>query len=87
MKAIPQPHIDSFNFMLDEAFPLLVQGLEKQEFEFNGHDITMWIETAHINRPTLRASRQDGSAEEVTPAECRQRHCSYKGDLQVLIIN
>ena len=98
-KRIAQPHIDSFNFMVDAGLDLAVANLEPVEiplYDVNSggggaddddegadkNTLNVWIDSASISYPT----KSDDSADQrIFPAECRERHISYNGALNVVV--
>jgi DNA-directed RNA polymerase I subunit RPA2 len=93
---IAQPHIDSFNFLIDAGLDMAVANLAPVEVplydlndaaaaeaagvEVQRDTLTVWIDSVSIGSPT----KSDDSADQrVFPAECRERHTSYNGALNV----
>ena len=91
---IAQPHIDSFDFMLDAGLDMAIANLAPVEIPLydpqdpeqvrNPHKdtLTVWIDSATVGFPT----KSDDSADQrIFPAECRERHISYNGALNIAV--
>ncbi|XP_077291956.1 RNA polymerase I subunit Rpl135 [Arctopsyche grandis] len=86
LQCLGQPHVDSFNFMSTKGMKLAIQDLLPVEFELpNQQKVSLWIENATINRPSVPLGSIGISKQEINPSECRQRHGTYKGRLDIIL--
>ncbi|KAL9968326.1 hypothetical protein ACROYT_G026687 [Oculina patagonica] len=80
------PHIQSFNFMLEEGLSLAAQAIRPQEFLLsNGQKATIYFTDASVGVPTLSENNLHASQMKVFPSECRERGATYKAKLQVTL--
>ena len=107
---VAQPHVDSFNFMLEEGLDMAVANLPPVEIPLydplqqqkkaladgsdndsdgsddedagNRNSLSVWIDSAMIGYPT---KSDDSTDQRIFPAECRERHISYSGALNVVV--
>ena len=82
------PHVDSFDYFLDEGLRLSVAALEPQEVDHPsgepGSTIRFWFDSVAIAKPT----RTEPGALDIKPLypnECRERGSSYKASIQAVI--
>ncbi|KAK2570429.1 DNA-directed RNA polymerase I subunit RPA2 [Acropora cervicornis] len=81
-----KPHVESFNFMLEEGLLLAVQGIHPQEFLLaNGNRVTMYFTDATIGVPVLSEKNLHAMQYKVYPSECRESGTTYKAKLQVTL--
>ncbi|XP_068747280.1 DNA-directed RNA polymerase I subunit RPA2-like [Montipora capricornis] len=86
LQGLVRPHIESFNFMLEEGLSLAVQGIHPQEFLLaNGQRVTLYFTDASVGVPTLSERNVHATHYKVYPAECRERGTTYKAKLQVTL--
>eukprot|EP00794_Sanderia_malayensis_P003438 gene3438-3933_t len=77
------PHIDSFNYMLEQGLSIAVKDISPQEFILpDGKKVALSFADASIGIPTI----PDGcyaSTLKLYPSECRERASTYTGKLQI----
>ena len=82
LESLGDPHVGSFNFMLDKGLNYAVEDLDEIEFllppECGGQKITLKVEDARLNSPHVPGGTKVYT-KEVYPTEARQRGMSYKG--------
>jgi len=85
LQHLGRPHVESFNFMLDEGMKTALKDLKPLEFEIpeTKARISLWIADATISKPTISAGKMLAKTREVYPTEFRQRGGSYKGRLTI----
>uniref|UniRef100_A0A182P955 DNA-directed RNA polymerase subunit beta n=1 Tax=Anopheles epiroticus TaxID=199890 RepID=A0A182P955_9DIPT len=75
-----RPHIDSFNYMLDEGIDDLLYRLEPLCFELeNQNRIKLRITDINIAPPTVPMMLVEVAEKRVFPSECRQKPDTYAG--------
>uniref|UniRef100_A0A182Y5R7 DNA-directed RNA polymerase subunit beta n=1 Tax=Anopheles stephensi TaxID=30069 RepID=A0A182Y5R7_ANOST len=75
-----RPHIDSFNYMLDEGIDDLLCRLEPVIFELaNQNRVTLRITDIRIASPTIPVTMFEAAEKRVFPTECRQKTDTYAG--------
>ena len=87
LKALFGPHVDSFDYFVEEGLARCVAGLEAQEVEHpnGGPRLRFWLESAKINRP-LSTGHGDLDAKALLPSECRERALSYRGQVRAILV-
>ena len=84
IQALIEPHVGSFNFMLEEGLEFAVRSITPMTISIaNQPKMTLWIESASVGTPTIRQSGDDEKP--LYPSECRQRGISYLAPLSVTI--
>ncbi|OQR94074.1 DNA-directed RNA polymerase I subunit RPA2 [Thraustotheca clavata] len=84
LQKLVEPHVASFDYMIDEGLDLAVQNIAPMAIDVgNGNKMTIWIESAQIGYPTSDASSNHAKA--LLPSECRQRGISYTAPLVVTL--
>lgn len=80
------PHIDSFNYMLEEGLADCVKSILPIEFELvPGERVKLHIEGITINAPQVPVSCITAKNKKIYPSECRQRAGSYTGACTVTV--
>uniref|UniRef100_A0A182NE81 DNA-directed RNA polymerase subunit beta n=1 Tax=Anopheles dirus TaxID=7168 RepID=A0A182NE81_9DIPT len=75
-----RPHIDSFNYMLDEGIDDVIQRLDNLFFDLpNQNRIKLRIADITIAPPAVPASMVEAVEKRVFPSECRQKMDTYAG--------
>uniref|UniRef100_A0A182Q1G0 DNA-directed RNA polymerase subunit beta n=1 Tax=Anopheles farauti TaxID=69004 RepID=A0A182Q1G0_9DIPT len=75
-----RPHIDSFNYMLDEGISEMVHLLDPLLFDLaNQNRIKLRIADVTIAPPTVPSSMVEAVEKRVFPSECRQKNDTYAG--------
>ncbi|EGD78089.1 RNA polymerase [Salpingoeca rosetta] len=84
LRDITRAHVESFNEFISHNLPLAVEDLEPVMFDVNDQTVTTRIVGCSIGAPSLN-SRVVSAQTDITPAECRQCHVSYKGNITLEI--
>eukprot|EP01116_Phalansterium_solitarium_P017485 TRINITY_DN4314_c0_g1_i2.p1 TRINITY_DN4314_c0_g1~~TRINITY_DN4314_c0_g1_i2.p1 ORF type:complete len:1147 (+),score=392.00 TRINITY_DN4314_c0_g1_i2:142-3582(+) len=77
-----QPHIQSYNYFLGDGMRLIVENLDKVEYEYQGHTLTWWIEEVNFSFPCRPGSSDD---DKVFPHECREARITYGASMYARI--
>ena len=78
------PHVDSFNYLLEEGLNKAVCGIHPIKFTLgSGDKIEISIESAEIREPRVPDGMLGVKNRKIYPTECRQRGSTYKGLLTV----
>ena len=75
------PHVESFNFMLDQGLSLMVNDLDPLEFSLakTNKRIKLYITECRLEKPKVPPNTLGATDARVWPTEARQRGTSYKG--------
>eukprot|EP00039_Didymoeca_costata_P006993 m.95259 g.95259 ORF g.95259 m.95259 type:complete len:1143 (+) comp13484_c0_seq4:183-3611(+) len=82
LQTITKAHVDSFDFMINEALPQAVSDIFPVEFEADGRNIVLSYNEVTIGQPS-EIGKDDVIERSNLPAECRERRISYRGRLNV----
>ncbi|XP_033111120.1 DNA-directed RNA polymerase I subunit RPA2-like [Anneissia japonica] len=83
LQNLTEPHIQSFNYMLEEGLMLAVQNMQPIQFSIpSGARVTLSFQSASIGTPTVAKDNKFASTLKVFPAECRQRGITYSAKIQ-----
>lgn len=86
MQSLGVPHIDSFNYMLEDG---LFQGIKDSTPVYltlpNDDKIVLWLDDVHIYKPAVPSGTIGVKNFKIYPTECRQRGGTYKGKIIVRI--
>ncbi|XP_031556701.1 DNA-directed RNA polymerase I subunit RPA2-like [Actinia tenebrosa] len=86
MQDLVRPHIESFNFMLEEGLSLAVQGIPPSELmTAGGQRVSVYFTDASIGVPTISDTNVYSSQMKIFPTECRESGSSYKSKIQVTV--
>ncbi|XP_053675721.1 DNA-directed RNA polymerase I subunit RPA2 [Anopheles nili] len=86
LENLGRPHIDSFNYMLDEGIVDLLHYLDPASFQLpNGNRITMQITDISIQKPTINFDDINVADKRIFPSECRQKSDTYNGMCTIMI--
>lgn len=84
MQSLGTPHVDSFNYILEEG---LFQGLKDSTPVYltlpNNDKVVLWLDDVLIYKPTVPSSTIGVKTYKIFPTECRQRGTTYKGKIIV----
>lgn len=84
LQSLGIPHIDSFNYMLEDG---LLEGLKDGPPVYlalpNGDKVALWLEDTCIYQPTVPTGTIGVKSYKIYPTECRQRGSTYKGKIIV----
>eukprot|EP00049_Salpingoeca_infusionum_P002414 m.56554 g.56554 ORF g.56554 m.56554 type:complete len:1175 (+) comp11566_c0_seq6:1231-4755(+) len=83
LKTITEPHLKSFNFMLNECLPLAVADLDPVTIEVGSETVTLSVTNCVLRHPS--ATGGTGLYRPLVPSQCRQRRISYKGEMVITI--
>lgn len=74
------PHVDSFNYLLDEGLNKAVSEIYPVQFTLgSGDKIKLWIESAQLRDPRVPDGTIGVKSRKIYPTECRQRGSTYRG--------
>lgn len=86
LQTLGAPHVESFNYMLDEGLQDCVKNICPIEFEIiGGERIRLHIENITITPPQAPASCITVKNKKIYPSECRQRAGTYTGPCTVTV--
>ncbi|KAF6208467.1 hypothetical protein GE061_016923, partial [Apolygus lucorum] len=85
LASLGKPHIDSFNWMLDEGLDLAVADLRPVEGVVNDSTFKIWISSAEVKSSAVPPGFMGVRTPEIWPTECRQRAATYGGRLTVQV--
>ncbi|XP_043275867.1 DNA-directed RNA polymerase I subunit RPA2 [Venturia canescens] len=82
LQILGKPHIDSFNYMLDDGLENSMKEVLPVHLTLANNDkIALWIEDATIYQPMAPTGTIGIRNHKIYPTECRQRGSTYKGKL------
>ncbi|XP_028028172.1 DNA-directed RNA polymerase I subunit RPA2 [Bombyx mandarina] len=86
LQSLGAPHIDSFNYMLDDGLKFAIADLLPSEFELpSGEKVKVTIDEAAFAKPNVPMDTVGVKSQVVLPTECRQRAATYKGELKIRV--
>ncbi|XP_014250350.1 DNA-directed RNA polymerase I subunit RPA2 [Cimex lectularius] len=85
LQSLGAPHVDSFNYLLDEGLDLICKDLTPVEIEVNNSTVRLNITEIQLLPPTVPPNLIGVSKQEVWPTECRQSASTYKGRLIIKV--
>ncbi|GBP19313.1 DNA-directed RNA polymerase I subunit RPA2 [Eumeta japonica] len=86
LQCLGAPHIDSFNYILEEGLELARADLVCPEFELpTGERVKISIDQAAFSKPNVPVQAVGVKNQKIFPTECRQRAATYKGDFKIRI--
>lgn len=86
IKDITLPHIQSFNYMLDEGLAKAIADIPQRELKLSSGDtLHFWVEDAVIGKPMKSALDGQASDPRLFPSECRERGMTYAAPLMVTV--
>ena len=81
-----KPHVESFNFFVDQGIDLAVAGLQSYSIPENKEQniprVRYWFDSVRVTKPVKNDSSKD---HRVFPVECREGQGSYQGELRATI--
>ncbi|CAH1963354.1 unnamed protein product [Acanthoscelides obtectus] len=83
LQILGEPHVKSFNYMLEEGLAAAVEDLNPVEFMLNERKVKLMISNYTIANPCLPFGTICVKDTNIYPSECRQRAATYKGKLFV----
>lgn len=81
LQQLGDPHINSFNFLIDEGLDLIVNNLDPVEFQLNDTTVKFVLNDLTLNSPEVPLITIGVKDRAVFPSECRQGGSTYKGHL------
>ncbi|XP_055597552.1 DNA-directed RNA polymerase I subunit RPA2-like [Uranotaenia lowii] len=86
LASLGTPHIDSFNYMLEEGIDDVIRNLEPMVFELpNKNRVRLQITDCSIANPTVPMSMLNVREKRIFPSECRQKNETYTGMCTITI--
>nr|XP_019540879.2 DNA-directed RNA polymerase I subunit RPA2 [Aedes albopictus] len=80
------PHIDSFNYMLEEGIDDVIRRLDPMEFELpNKNRVRLRISHCSIAKPTVPLNQINVKEKRIFPSECRQKNETYSGMCTIVV--
>ena len=74
------PHVESFNYLISEGLEDCIRNIRPIEFVLPNEDrVKLEVVSCSISKPVVPPSNIHVKDRRVYPAECRQRHDTYKG--------
>lgn len=84
LQRLGAPHIDSFNYMLEDGLCKAVKDNPHVYIHLPNKDkVALWIDDVSIDQPSVPSGIIGIKTHKIYPTECRQRGCSYKGKITV----
>ncbi|XP_060854584.1 DNA-directed RNA polymerase I subunit RPA2 [Rhopalosiphum padi] len=84
LQELGTPHIDSFNYMIEEGLNLAISDLLPVEFDTKGkYRVKLTLLDATIHQPRVPSGSLGVKSHSIYPLECRQRHGTYSGRLEI----
>ncbi|XP_072933735.1 DNA-directed RNA polymerase I subunit RPA2 [Epargyreus clarus] len=84
LQCLGAPHIDSFNYMLQDGLKAAIADLIPAEFELpKGERVKITIDEAAFAKPSVPIEAVGVKSQRVLPTECRQRAATYKGEFKI----
>ncbi|CAM9517529.1 unnamed protein product, partial [Scytosiphon promiscuus] len=82
-RSLVAPHIDSYNFFLEDGLSEAVKDLPPQVMQLGegGPLLKLWVEGVTVGYPGKK--NEDSASSKLTPRECRERGLTYQGALLV----
>ncbi|KAG8229889.1 hypothetical protein J437_LFUL009753, partial [Ladona fulva] len=82
LQTVGKPHVESFDFLLEEGLSQAVKDLDPEEVELpDGSIIKLQLTNVELYSPRLPDSYMEQKSFKINPSECRQRKGTYKGRL------
>ncbi|XP_023247009.1 DNA-directed RNA polymerase I subunit RPA2 isoform X3 [Copidosoma floridanum] len=86
LQVLGKPHVDSFNYMLEEGLSGTIKNLTPVYLTLpSGDKIELKFEHVSISRPAVPSGTIGVSNSKILPTECRQRAVTYKGRINAKI--
>lgn len=84
LRSLVKPHVDSFNFCVEEGLSLAIASLNAEEIDAKPDKglppVKFWIEDAKVG---YHRKMDDTVSSRTFPSECRQAGTSYEGPLSI----
>ncbi|GAB6027162.1 DNA-directed RNA polymerase I subunit RPA2 [Chamberlinius hualienensis] len=86
IQGLSKPHVDSFNYAMNEGLTCAVEGLSPVEFKLpNESKVSLIIENASVAKPMSDPSTLYKLDTRIFPSECRLNGTTYKGRLTLVV--
>ncbi|CAG9824766.1 unnamed protein product [Phaedon cochleariae] len=85
LQRLGDPHIKSFNYMLDKGLSKAINDMTPIEFTLNDRKIKLMIGDYSFAKPAVPFGTIGVRNNAIFPTECRQRSATYKGKLMVTV--
>ncbi|CAL8147571.1 unnamed protein product [Orchesella dallaii] len=88
LEALATPHIESFDWAVDEGLKLALKELPDISFELPNTSkdrISLKITDARLCSPSVVQGTIGAKEQRIFPTECRQRYTTYKGDFIIVM--
>ena len=85
LEALAQPHVESFDFFLEEGLRNLVRNLRAAEVydPVSKEAYSFWISDISVSRPTKDEASSSVLDMRLLPRECREAGTTYRAPLEV----
>ena len=90
LESLGAPHVESFNYMLEDGLRWAVADLRPVEFKIpitDGPRVKIWISECNIAQPRIPSSNLGAKENRIFPTEARQTGGSYKGQCTIRYIS
>ncbi|KAK3239526.1 hypothetical protein CYMTET_50556 [Cymbomonas tetramitiformis] len=83
LKDLVRPHIDSFDYFLNDGVKTIVEDLPPLEFNHPETDttVTFWLENVSVAKPMKDSAAANVAESRLFPTECREAGRTYSGRL------
>uniref|UniRef100_A0A224XGY9 DNA-directed RNA polymerase subunit beta n=1 Tax=Panstrongylus lignarius TaxID=156445 RepID=A0A224XGY9_9HEMI len=85
LQSLGTPHLESFNYLLEEGLDHIVKYIVPVEFVHDDHRIKLSFSEICLLPPLVPSNMVGARTQELWPTECRQRRISYSGRIIVKI--
>lgn len=86
MQTLGVPHIDSFNYMLEDGLFQVIKNSTPVYLTLPNNDkVVLWLDDVQIYKPAVPTGTLGVKISKIYPSECRQRGSTYKGKITVRI--
>lgn len=84
MQSLGTPHIDSFNYMLEDGLSQSIKDSTPVYLTLPNDDkVVLWLDDVLIYKPSVPSGTVGVKTYKIYPTECRQRGGTYKGKIMV----
>ncbi|XP_033639510.1 DNA-directed RNA polymerase I subunit RPA2-like [Asterias rubens] len=85
LQELTRPHIESFNYFLQEGLALSARQIPPVEFTLGQERVSLAIRDAIIGAPEVSHTNRHAATLRVFPSECRQRGTTYRAKIQASV--
>nr|XP_002131003.1 DNA-directed RNA polymerase I subunit RPA2-like [Ciona intestinalis]XP_018667297.1 DNA-directed RNA polymerase I subunit RPA2-like [Ciona intestinalis] len=79
---LTRPHVDSFNWFVNDGVKLLAKGLAPLEVLINNDRLALSFTDISVEKPKIEDGFRNCRTTQVYPSECRQRGATYQAKIQ-----